>query len=259
MNNMEIAHSSFIFSAESRVVFPSVAHSQFNIHLKNQLVTHESKYSESGNLTNWTANGLQGRTESEIQWWFANLNAPQWILDKNVALGQSWYWGLSCLWRQCFGFVLTFWPPEGLQLGARWAHRKWGSDSEACPMSLSRLGAARLSTNHRKSRWIVKAEECTAEGSFTPILSNAIPSHQCWLFLVSNCATAQRKQFFLIKMLKPLTPTWVLMVFSLISRPPSLSPPSIYAHQCEHGKLVCLSLFFYTCFPCMVTVNVDWP
>lgn len=206
MKNMEIAHSSFIFSAESRVVFPSVAHSQFNIHLKNKLVTHESKCSKSGNLTNWTANVLQGRTESEIWWWFANLKSPQWILDKNVALSQSWYWGLSWLWRQCFGFVLTFWPSEGPQLGARWAHRKWGSDSQVCPMSLSRLGAGRLSTNHRKSRWIVEAEECTAEGSFTSILSNAIPSHQCWLFLVSNCATARRKQFSLIKMLKSFTP-----------------------------------------------------
>ena len=46
-------------------------------------------------------------------------------------------------------------------------------------MSLSRLGAARLSTNHGKSRWIVEAEECKAEGSFTSILSNAISSHQC--------------------------------------------------------------------------------
>lgn len=47
-----------------------------------------------------------------------------------MALGQSFcYWCLYCLWRRCFGFVFIFGSRELLQLGARWAQRKRGSDT----------------------------------------------------------------------------------------------------------------------------------
>lgn len=182
---------------------------------------YENKCSRREDLTSWTANRSQWRPVSEILWWFAHSNVPPWILAKNVVLGQSFpYWCFYC-W---------------VQGGPRGSEGQ--TDSNMWLTFLRRLGAARFSSKPRNSRWKIEAEGGTGESNFASILSN------CYSLPVSNCATAQRKQFFLIKMLKSFTPSWSPL--STLSEFKSTFP-LIPKHPCSSGrvwKAVSLFLFF---------------
>lgn len=142
-----------------------------------------------------------------------------------------------------FGFILNFCPWKWSQLGARWAHRKWGSNSDVWLPFFSELAAGRFSSTTRKSKQVVEAEGGSAESNFASILNNCYPTAQMLALPVPNCTTIWRKPVLLTKMLKPFTATWVLTVSSPSSSP-FLSPPSISVQQCGWQSWC----FFYTTF-----------